>query len=233
MQKSLFFRSSSRYYLIPILLFICSFAIYSYNLGDQPWYRLDEPLYIAWGGGYFDLLTKGDFNNPCFKGLEDCELFLNNIRTAETGETVYWTEVAYNLRNFFVGLGQYLTTGENEGEFYVWSCLETPCGDPALAPSRDEWYSGRFFSPIFGSLAVVTVFFIGKILFNRITGLFFSLILLFSSMWLVYSRLIMSEVYLHFFSFCYQFSFYYNLLRKKISIGYRFLFLVLFRLELH
>ena len=149
-------------YLIPILLLICSFAIYSYNLGDQPWYRLDEPIYFAWGGVYFDLLKKGDFNNPCLKGLEDCELFLYDTRISETGETVYWSEISYTLRNFFVGLGQYLTTGENEGQFYVWSCTEYACWDPELGPSPEEYSSGRFFSAIFGSLAVVAAFFIGK-----------------------------------------------------------------------
>jgi len=198
-QKSLFFQSSFRSYLIPILLFTCSFAIYSYNLGDQPWYYLDEPLYFAWGGVYFDLLKNGDFNNPCFIGLKDCELVYSDTRTTKTGETVYWLEIAYTLRNFFVGFSQYLTTGENEGHFYEWSCADYPCWDDDLAPSRDEFYSGRFFSAVFGSLAVVVAFFIGKILFNRITGLFFSLILLFYSVWFVYSRLIMTEVYLHFF----------------------------------
>jgi len=186
-------------YLIPILLLICSFVIYSYNLGEQPWYRLDEPLYLAWGGVYFDLIKKGDFNNPCTIGLHECELLYSEFRITETGERFYVSEVSYTLRNFFVGFGQYLTTGENKGHFYEWSCSEYPCYFTEPLPSRDEYYSGRFFSAIFGSLTVVVAFFIGKILFNRITGLFFSLILLFYSLWLVYSRLIMSEVYVHFF----------------------------------
>jgi len=199
MQKSLFFQSSFRPYLIPILLLIFSFAIYSYNLGEQPWYYLDEPLYFGWGGVYFDLIKEGDFNNPCFKGLEDCELVYSDTRTTKTGETVYWLEISYTLRNFFVGFSQYLTTGENEGHFYVWTCAEYACKDPELGPTREEFFSGRFLSAVFGSLAVVTAFSIGKILFNRTTGLFFSLILLFYSLWFVYSRLIMTEVYVHFF----------------------------------
>ena len=200
MQKSLFFQSSFRPYLIPILLLICSFAIYSYNLGDQPRFYQDERLYLAWGGVYFDLIKEGDFYNPCLKGLEDCELLFSPYEITETGEPVYWTDLNNTpLRNFFVGFGQYLATGENEGHFFVWSCSGTACWVPDLAPSRDEYYSGRFFSPIFGSLAVVFAFFIGKILFNRNTGLFFSLTLLFSSLWLVFSRLMMTEVYLHFF----------------------------------
>jgi len=192
-QKSLFFQSSFRPYLIPILLLICSFVIFSYNLEGQPTY-VDEVLYLAWGGVYFDLIKEGDFNNPCLKGFTDCELFFKSD----------WRAVNINytpVRNFFVGFGQYLTTGENEGHFYEWSCfgIQNPCWDPELFPSREEFSSGRFFSVIFGSLTIVIAFFIGKILFNRITGLFFSLILLFSSLWFIHSRIIMSEVYLYFF----------------------------------
>jgi len=179
MQKSLFFQSSFRPYLIPILLLICSFVIFSYNLGDQPRYYQDEVIYLAWGGVYFDLIKKGDFSNPCFKTIGGCELLLSYYLITETGETLYWDEINYTpIKNFFVGFGQYLTTGENKGPFYEWSCVSTTCWVPELAPSRDDYYSGRFFSPIFGSLAVVVAFFIGKILFNRTTGLFFSLIML-------------------------------------------------------
>jgi len=111
---------------------------------------------------------------------------------------------AYNLnytpiRNFLVGFSQYLTTGENKGDFYEWSCMWAACWDNEYIPSREELSSGRFFSAIFGSLTIVVAFFVGKTLFNRTTGLFFSLILLFYSLWLVNSRLIMSEVYLYFF----------------------------------
>jgi len=164
-QKSLFFQSSFRSYLIPILLFTCSFAIYSYNLGDQPWYRLDEPLYFGWGGVYFDLIKEGDFSNPCLKGLGGCELLLSEYVITETGEPYYIAENNYTpLRNFFVGFSQYLTTGENEGHFFVWSCAENSCANLELLPSREEFSSARFFSAIFGSLAVVVAFSIGKIL---------------------------------------------------------------------
>jgi len=174
-------------------------VIYSYNLGEQPWLG-DEPIYFAWGGVYFDLIKKGDFNNPCLKGLEDCELLLTHREFSETNEPLYWTEINYApIRNFFVGFGQFLTTGENEGHFFVWSCSWLPCWDPALAPTIEEYSSGRFFSAIFGSLGIVLAFLIGKNLFNRTTGLFFSLILLFYSIWFLHSRLIMTEVYLYFF----------------------------------
>jgi len=194
MQKSLFFRKSFRYYLIPILLLIGSFSIYSYNLGNQPWHG-DELFYLGWGGVYFDLIKEGDFNNPCLKGLPDCELLFGPE----------WKELNINytpIRNFFVGFGYYLTTGDLRGDFYDWSCAWYSCYEyENLRPSSDEFSAGRFFSPIFGSLTIVLAFFIGKILFNRTTGLFFSLILLFYGLWMVHSRLIMSEVYLYFFIF--------------------------------
>jgi len=194
MQKSLFFRSSLGYYLIPILLFSSSFVLYSYNLEGQPSHG-DEFLYLSWGGVFFDSLKEGDFDNPCLKKLADCELLFS-----PEGELGRAFEVSYTpIRNFFVGFGQFLTTGENRGDFYEWSCIWSPCYDGIFWPTPEEFSSGRFFSPIFGSLTIVLAFFIGKILFNRTTGLFFSLILLFYSLWLVNSRLIMSEVYLYFF----------------------------------
>jgi len=192
MQKSLFFRSSFRYYLIPILLFSFSFVIYSYSLESQP-SHLDEIVYLSWGGPYFDIVTEGDFDNPCLKGLADCELLYD---PDWTGHNVNYSPI----RNFFVGFGYFLTTGDTKGTFYEWSCMWFPCWDPNnFFPTPEEFASGRFFSPIFGSLTIVLAFFIGKILFNRTTGLFFSLILLFHGLWFVNSRLMMTEVYLHFF----------------------------------
>ena len=192
MQKSLFFQSSLGYYLIPILLFVSSFVIYSYNLEGQTAHG-DELLYLSWGGVNFNLIKVGDFNNPCLKNIADC------------GELLYAPRGNYELnytpiRNFFVGFSQFLTTGENKGEFYQWSCAWYPCFDIAnYWPSPEELSSGRLFSTIFGSLTIVVAFFVGKTLFNRTIGLFFSLILLFLSLWMVHSRLIMSEAYLYFF----------------------------------
>jgi len=191
MQKSLFNRNYFRYYLIPILLLIGSFSLYSYNLGNQPWHG-DELDYLGWGGPYFELIKEGDFDNPCLRGLTDCELIYD---PDWPGHHVNYSPV----RNFLVGFGYYLATGDTKGDFYEWSCMWFPCWNSANTPSSEEFAAGRFFSPIFGSLTVVLAFFIGKILFNRITGLSFSLILLFYSLWLVNSRLIMTEVYLYFF----------------------------------
>jgi len=196
MQKSFFYQRSFRSYLIPILLLIGSFSIYSYSLEGQPSYG-DEFLYLGWGGVNFDLLKKGDFDNSCLKTLYDCELLFDtaSVFPEVSGQYINYTPI----RNFLVGFGYFLTTGDTKGDFYEWSCIWQPCWDNEKQPSTDEFASGRFFSPIFGSLSIVLAFFIGKILFNRTTGLFFSLILLFSSLWMVHSRLIMSEVYLYFF----------------------------------
>jgi len=194
MQKSLFFKNSLGYYLIPILLFVCSFVIYSYNLEGQPPLG-DEILYLAWGGVFFDSLKEADFNNPCLIKLAGCELLYSPEEKLSGGFEVNYTPI----RNFFVGFGQYLTTGENKGDFYEWSCKWLPCWEDEYFPSREEFSSGRFFSAFFGSLTIVVAYFVGKTLFNRTTGLFFSLILLFYSLWLVNSRLIMSEAYLYFF----------------------------------
>ncbi len=190
MQKSLFFQSTKGYYLIPILLFVGSFVFYSYNLEGQTPHG-DELLYLSWGGVFFDSLKKGDLDNPCVKNIGGCELLYD-----EEGQN----EISYTpIRNFFVGFSQYLTTGENKGDFYQWSCIWTPCYDDKYWPTPEEFSSGRLFSTIFGSLTIVLIFFVGKILFNRTIGLFASLTLLILSLWVVNSRLIMSEVYLYFF----------------------------------
>jgi len=73
MQKSLFFKNSFSPYLIPILLFSFAFVFYSSSLENQP-YHPDEIVYLSWGGPYFEIIKEGDFNNPCLKGLADCEL---------------------------------------------------------------------------------------------------------------------------------------------------------------
>ena len=180
MQKSFFYKRSFSPYLIPVLLLIGSFSIYSYSLESQSIYS-DETLYLAWGGPYFEIIKDGDFNNPCLKGLVDCEFLYD---TNWEGDNINYSPV----RNFFVGLGYFLTTGDTKGSFYEWSCAWYSCWESEKDPTSEELSSLRFFSPIFGSLTIVLAFFIGKILFNRTTGLLFSLILLFSGLWFLNSN---------------------------------------------
>jgi len=188
LSNSFSIKSSSSSYLIPILLLVCSFVIYSYNLEGQSRF-IDEIPYLAWGGNYFGIIMEGDFDNPCLKNTLDCE----SIFYKSTAHETHYTPV----RNFLVGFGEFLTTGENAGNYYTWSV-----GGGVMMenrPSPEEFASGRFFSPIFGSLTIVLAFLIGTTLFNRTVGLFFSLTFLFFGAWMIHSRLIMSEVYLHFF----------------------------------
>jgi len=193
-QKKLFSQSSSSSYLIPILLLIGSFTIYSYNLEGQPRF-IDEITYLSWGGNYFGIIMEGDFDNPCLKKTLDCE----SIFYKPIGHEINYTPV----RNFLVGFGEFLTTGENDGNYYTWSRGGDNPGwtwnNAEYLPSPEEYASGRFFSPIFGSLTIVLAFLIGTTLFNRTVGLFFSLTFLFYGAWMIHSRLIMSEAYLHFF----------------------------------
>jgi len=95
MQKSFLYQKSFRSYLIPILLLIGSFSIYSYNLEGQSFHG-DEILYLAWGGPYFDVVKDGDFDNPCLKGLADCEFLFD---PDWEGHNINYTPV----RNFLVG----------------------------------------------------------------------------------------------------------------------------------
>ncbi len=134
--------------IIPALLLIGSFSLYSYNLEEQTPHG-DEPLYLSWGGVYFDLIKEGDLNNPCLKNIADCDELLY----APKGRY----EINYTpIRNFLVGFSQFLTTGENEGEFYQWSCAWYPCFDIAnYWPSPDELSSGRLFSIIFVVIFVI------------------------------------------------------------------------------
>jgi len=194
MQYFLKSKQSKYNFIIPALLLIGSFSLYSYNLEGQTPHG-DELLYISWGGVFFDSLKEGDFDNPCLKKITDCELLFSSETDLGGAYNLNYTPI----RNFLVGFSQYLTTGENKGDFYEWSCMWGACWNDEYIPSREELSSGRFFSAIFGSLTIVLIFFIGKILFNRTIGLFSSLTLLILSLWVVNSRLIMSEVYLYFF----------------------------------
>lgn len=180
-------------YLIPILLLIGSYSIYAYNLEGQPWHG-DEVIYFGYAGIYFNLIKDGDFENPCIINIgKNCDLiFANHPKVAEANYII--------VKNFFIGLSQYLSTGTNEGEFYNWSAYWTSEFEPEkAAPSVSEFATVRILSPIFGSFTVLFAYFIGKIIFNRNVGLVFSIILLFYGQWMLNGRSIMAEVYTMFF----------------------------------
>lgn len=197
-------------YLIPIILFIASYFIFAYNLEGQPWSG-DEVYSLASGAVYFNLLKDGDLGNPCWNDVQHCKLL------AVTGYTSSYGPV----RNIFVGLGKTIMTGNDKGDFYDWSCVWVPsCFSAKTIPPHDELVAGRFFSPIFGSLSVVIAYGIGRLLFNKLTGLLFSLTLLFEPLWLWNSRVIMTEVYLGFFILLTTFLLLYSLKGTKLKKKY-------------
>ena len=89
---------------------------------------------------------------------------------------------------------------EDHGDFYNWSCYWFRCYDPHQAPTIYQMSVGRALSPIFGSLTIVILFEIGRILCNRFVGITASLLFLFYDLWIWYSRTIMTEVHYVFFS---------------------------------
>jgi 4-amino-4-deoxy-L-arabinose transferase-like glycosyltransferase len=174
-------------YVIPILLFVGPYILLSYNLEGQPW-QGDEVIYLG-GSVYFNLLKNGDLFNSCWNDTQHCTLIqvlgygINNSP----------------VRNFFVGLGKFIITGNDKGDFYDWSCYWWDCHTSLSIPPHDALVAGRFFSPILGSFSVVVAYYIGKLLFNRLTGLIFSLAFLFDPFFFWNSRVIMTEVYTAFF----------------------------------
>jgi len=206
MQKPLFLQRRFSPYLIPVLLFVCSYSIYSYNLEGQPWHG-DEWLFNAGGIVYLDLIKNGDLLNPCWNGIGECDL-LNELNDE-------WPQRSGHVRHILIGVSRDLA-GADEGNPFAWSHFWSKKDVQAefdiikrkrLPVYRQEGENitlsdlaaGRALSPVFGSLTVVLAFFIGKILFNRITGLTFALILVFYSLWILNSRLAMTEVFGSFF----------------------------------
>ncbi|MDE1765436.1 MAG: glycosyltransferase family 39 protein [Thaumarchaeota archaeon] len=175
-------------YVIPIILFLCSFFIYGYNLAGQPWHG-DEITYLGWGGNYFNLIAKGDLNNPCLISLDNCNLLFHIPAFGLTYSP---------LRNIMIGLPMYLVHQES-GNFYNWSCY-WDCYDHNESPTVQEMTAGRLFSPLFGSLSIVFSFLIGKNLFNKNVGILVSLLFMFYDLWMWYSRTIMVEVHYVFFA---------------------------------
>jgi 4-amino-4-deoxy-L-arabinose transferase-like glycosyltransferase len=80
--------------------------------------------------------------------------------------------------------------------------------------------AGRALSPIFGALAVVVAFLIGKILFNRNVGTVFALVFMFYNLWVWYSRTIMTEVHYIFFSMLALLFLLYSFKTKHLRVKY-------------
>lgn len=187
-------------YIIPLVLFFMAYIIYSFNLEGQPWHG-DEVQLLGSGGVYFNLISEGNFSSPCWNDYPHCNLV--------------YSPGAWNLnhgpvRDFFIGLSRTIATGHNDGDYYTWSCFWISCWDATKMPSPQVFAAASFLSPILGALAIVCAYGIGKVLYSRTAGLFFSLILLFNSIWLWNSRGIMAEIYLGFFSLLCLFLLFYS-----------------------
>lgn len=177
------------YYIIPLILFLGSFLIYSYNLEGQPWHG-DEINYLGWAGNYIHLIKNGDFGNSCLISIDNCNLLFHVPAFGATYSPI---------RMLLIGLPMSVEN-QNRGDFFNWSCFWNKCYDAHKAPTIQQMAAGRQLSPFFGSLTIVILFLIGKILFNRYVGLIAALLFLFYDLWFWYSRSIMTEV--HYIFFC-------------------------------
>ena len=216
--KKKFLDSKSKI-LIPLMLLLMGYLLYSFNLEGQPWHG-DEVFINAGGGTYFNLLKNGDLLHPCWNGVGDCDLLYDFSWD--------WPIRSGHVRDIFVGFGQYLT-GQTEKDFLAWSSWHHDFWNDEYLPSPSEFAAGRFFSPILGSLTVVFAYLIGNHLFNRLVGISFALILLFHSLWLWNSRIAMTEVYSGFFILLTILLFLFSI-KDKVRINYLILSAITFGL---
>ncbi|MBI3622523.1 phospholipid carrier-dependent glycosyltransferase [Candidatus Pacearchaeota archaeon] len=186
--KLICFFSTKSNYIIPIVLFLSSFLIYSYNLEGQPWHG-DEIVYLAQAGEYVHLIKNGNFDDSCLRSIDNCNYLFHIPAYGLTYSP---------LRNILIGFPMDVKS-EDIGKFYNWSCY-WQCYIHDMGPTVNEMTTARLFSPLFGALTVTISFLIGKILFNRNVGIIASLLFLFYDIWLWHSRTIMTEVHYIFFS---------------------------------
>lgn len=209
--------------IIPIVLFIFSFLLLSFNLSGQGPHQDEIDFLYAYSIEYFELVKNGDFFHPCWNGNGECEEL--SIESCDRIE--HWITTHGFVKHLLVGTSV-LLHGENEPESYSPKPpLCKPTNNPIPGenmPTQDELSSARFFSPVLGSLTVVLAFFIGKILFNRTIGIVFGSLLLFNGLWFAYSRTVMSEPYIYFFIMLSFFLLLYSF-RKKQKIKYVLLIL--------
>ena len=60
-------------YLIPLILFVVSYSIYSVNLDQQGIY-IDEVFHHGFSIMYYDSIKNGDILNPCITGIGECTM---------------------------------------------------------------------------------------------------------------------------------------------------------------
>jgi len=188
---------NNKLYLICIVFFIIAFSVLEFNLSEQGIF-IDEVFHHTFGLLWYDYVIDNDLQNPCITGLGNCEMPIMkcsgvDLRVATGGP----------IKGTFTGIGDAIFS---ESEKIYYGNLE-PCrpihNNIALPgeniPSPDELGSARFFYPIFGSFSVVVGFLIARTLFSNYVGIVFGSVLLFHSLFMLYSRIIQSEIFLIFF----------------------------------
>jgi len=229
--------------IFSIILFVVSYSVLSFNLENQG-ISLDEVYHHGNAMGYFDLVMEGKISDPCFTGKGECDLF--NLPCMAQGEnTMHWITHGGLFKAMFAGFGDYLFSDSERvyySSVYVEPCRPLHKGglETGIAirgeniPTQSELAAGRFFTPIFGSLTVVIGFFLGKLLFNRFVGLSFSVVIIFHSLWMHFSRTLNPEVYTNFLIILSIFLILYGLQpQKKSQLKYLILSAITFALAIN
>ena len=169
--------------IIPILLFLSAFSIFSYNLDKMPWNGDEVMYYYPAHVNYFGLILEGDLFNECWKDKKQCEDpdRLSGLKIGKDQADEGWMSLPPLVPILLAG-ASFNLFGDND--------------DPAF--SYENLTAARLVSPILGALIVVFVFYIGKLLFNRFVGISFALLVLFHGLVIFNSRLIMLEIFAHF-----------------------------------
>ena len=170
--------------VVPILLFFSAFGIFSYNLDQMPWIGDEVVYFYPAFVNYFGLILQGDLFNECWKDKRFCEDpdRLSGLKIGKDQRDEGWMSLPPLVPILLVGTSFNLF-GDND--------------DPAF--SYENLTAARLVSPVLGALMVVFVFYIGKLLFNRFIGISFALLVLFHGLIIFNSRLIMLEIFAHFF----------------------------------
>jgi len=169
--------------IIPILLFLSAFGIFSYNLDQMPWIGDEVVYFYPAFVNYFELILQGDLFNECWKDKIFCEDpdRLSGLNIGKLTSQEAWQSLPPLVPILLAGTSFNLF-GDND--------------DPAF--SYENLTAARSVSPILGALIVVFVFYIGKLLFNRFVGISFALLVLFHGLIIFNSRMIMLEIFAHF-----------------------------------
>ena len=175
--------------IIPILLFLSAFSIFSYNLDKMPWNGDEVMYYYPAHVNYFGLILEGDLFNECWKDRSNCE---------QTGEkSAGFDPDRLSGLKFKIESFPYYPT-QLPPIILVGTSVALFGNNDDLAFSYENLTSARLVSTVLGALIVVFVFYIGKLLFNRFVGISFALLVLFHGLVIFNSRLIMLEIFAHF-----------------------------------